>query len=172
MKKYFGFSAVAFLLLLNCGCGYQIGFLNHPQLQSIAVAPVTNETLMYNGASTLRDLLCERIMTDGSMKLRSQSTADCILHARILNVKFEELSRSSKDENDDKFFPTFYSVTATLEFSVILPGRVEPLFRSVTVNGTAEFARSGDLETARLNGFKQALWDGSKKIVDQIMEGW
>ena len=160
------------LALFLTGCGYRIGFMGHPQISSLAVAPVTNETLIYNAAGNLRALLCERIVTDGTYKLLSESKADCILTARVVSAEFSQVSWSSSNDDEDEFLPEYYRVNVKVEYSLILPGRVKPLIGPDSVTGTAMFDHVVDLETARRNGVKQALWDASKKIVDACAEAW
>jgi hypothetical protein len=160
------------LALFLTGCGYRIGFMGHPQISSLAVAPVTNETLIYNAAGNLRALLCERIVTDGTYKLLSESKADCILTARVVSAEFSQVSWSSSNDDEEEFLPEYYRVNVKVEYSVILPGRVKPLIGPDSVTGTAMFDHVVDLETARRNGVKQALWDASKKIVDACAEAW
>ena len=162
----------AVLALGLSGCGYRIGFVGHPQIESLAVAPVVNETLLFNASGNLRALLCERIMTDGTYKLRDEGKADCIVNARIVNAEFSEVSWSSDDQDSGDYFPEYYRVKVKVQYSVILPGRVTPLIGPATVVGTAMFDHMIDLETARRNGVKQALWDASKKIVDACTESW
>ena len=60
-------------LLLACvsGCGYRVGSLMHPQIRTVAVAPVVNETIAYNVSAEVRGLLCEAFMTDGREFLRN-----------------------------------------------------------------------------------------------------
>ena len=51
------------------GCGYNIGYTSmHPDIKSIAIAPVKNNTVVYNAASLVRGMLCEAFNVDGSMK--------------------------------------------------------------------------------------------------------
>ena len=161
--------ATAFFL---CGCGYRIGFTGHPQINSIAVAPVTNETLLFNAAGTLRSLLCERIMNDGTYKLRREADADCIIHARVVKADFSEISWSSDEDITGEYFPEYYRVKVEIEYSLILPGKVKPIVGPAKVTGEAMFDHIIDLETARRSGVKQALWDGSKKIIDSCTEAW
>ena len=71
-----------------------------------------------------------------------------------------------------QYFPEYYQVTAKVEFSVILPGRVKPLIGPRNVTATAMFDHIIDLETARRNGVKQALWQAAKKVVDGVTESW
>ena len=165
-------AAMAVLFML-CGCGYRVGFLGHPQIRSLGVAPVSNETLSYNAAGVLRSLLCERIMNDGTYKLLSESKADCIIYAKILKMEFRERSWSSSDNhNAGEYFPDYYRVTATVEYSVIIPGRVQPLIGPARVTGSAMFDHIIDLEHARNVGAKSALWEATKKIIDQCTEAW
>lgn len=161
--------AAAFVLT---GCGYRLGFTGHPQISSLGVAPVVNETLLYNAAGNLRALLCERIMTDGTYKLRRENEADCVVHARVIDAKFSEVSWSSDDNIAGDFFPEYHKVDVEVEYSVIVPGRAKPLIGPAKVKGTAMYDRIVDLETARLKGVKQALWEATKKIVDGCTEAW
>lgn len=172
MKKTF-FLLAAVLFLLPGGCGYRIGSLMHPQIKSIAVAPVVNETVVYNVAGNLRSLLCERFMTDGSLKLLNESKADCILYARVLDVSYSEIGwTSNRIDEDSNFQPEFWQVNVKVEFSVILPGRAAPLISKRTVTGNSWFESNVDLEEARNNGVKQGLFDAAKQIVDATTEAW
>ena len=169
------FSVSVFLfsvLFLLGGCGYKIGFLKHPQISSAAVAPVTNETLLYNASATLRALLCERIMNDGTYKLQREDQADCIIHTKVRKASFSEISWNSDDDENGEFLPNHYRVSVELEYAVIMPVKVKPIIGPAKVTGEAMFDNMIDLETARRNGVKQALWDGSKKIVDAMTEAW
>lgn len=173
--KFYSFVFALLLMCLVSGCGYRIGLEGHPQISTLAVAPVTNETLLFNAAGTLRALLCERVMTDGTYKLKNESEADGIIHARVVSAQFSEISWSSDDDDRDdsrKYFPEYYRVTVNVQYSVILPGRVKPLIGPATIQGSAMFDRTVDLENARRSGVKQALWDATKKIIDSCAEAW
>ena len=159
------------VVLLISGCGYHIGTLAHPQLKSVAVAPVTNETLSYNASAVLRSKLTEVFMTDGSLKLKSSSTADCIVYARILKVNFVDISGHVSNTDDD-FLPDEWKVVVEVEYSVIIPGRAKPLIGPRKVSGQAEFVCDTDLEIARNNGVRQALFMVSKTIVSNLTEAW
>ena len=63
-------------------------------------------------------------------------------------------------------------MTVNVQYSVILPGRVKPLIGPATIQGSAMFDRTVDLENARRSGVKQALWDATKKIIDSCAEAW
>ena len=163
-------AAAALPLLILCGgCGYRIGMLGHPQLESIAVAPVVNDTTSYNLSAQARNILCETIVSDGTLKLTHLSTADCILYAKVTNVSFREVSWSSKDS--DEFVPNQWSVSISLDYSVILPGEAKPI-ASGSTTGSAQFMTGPDMEIGRLGGIRQAMLAASKSIVTRITEGW
>ena len=73
--KLFAKAAMLSLVLLCGGCGYHVGSMMHPQVKSIGVAPVVNDTAFFNCASQLRSMLCETFMTDGSLKLKDVKSA-------------------------------------------------------------------------------------------------
>ena len=153
-----------------CGCGYRIGSLMHPQIESIAIAPVVNETVAYNLAPQVRGLLCETFQQDGSLQLRRESNADCILYARITGIKFSSSTWSSVYDDED-FVPTEWRVTVTIEYTVVIPGELKPLAKGKQ-NGSATFMTGADMETGRTNGIRLAAYDAAKRIVHSVTEGW
>ena len=169
MKTFFLSLTVAAALMFS-GCGYQFGSLMHPQISTVAVAPVVNETTMYNASAVLRQKLSELFTTDGSLKLKSIGNADCIVYARIMKVSYKESSGHISD--DDEFLPNEWTVSADVEFSVIIPGRAKPLIGPRVVTGTAQFVSDADLENARLNGMRQALFDAARSVVSNLTEAW
>ena len=159
------------VLALLPGCGYRIGSLMHPQIDSIAIAPVTNETVAYNLGPQVRGLLCEVFQQDGSLELKRESTADCILYARVVDVKFSKSSWSSvNDEN--KYVPIQWSVNIEIEYSVVIPGELKPLVAKRKTAGSATFMTGADMETGRLSGVRQAALRAAKKIVSEVTEAW
>ena len=158
-------------LMLLAGCGYRIGSLMHPQINSIAIAPVTNETVAYNLGPQVRGLLCEVFQQDGSLELKRESNADCILYARVTGVSFRQSSwSSSNDEN--KYVPVEWSVSIAIEYSVVIPGELQPLIAKTKVSGSAKFITGADKEAGRMSGIRQAALMAAKKVVAQVTEAW
>ena len=170
MKKLL-LMALCPVLMLMAGCGYRIGSLMHPQINSIAIAPVTNETVGYNLGPQVRGLLCEVFQQDGSLELKRESTADCILYARVVEVKFSKSSWSSIDD-EDKYVPIQWSVTISIEYSVVIPGELKPLVAKRKTSGSAKFMTGADMEAGRLSGVRQAALVAAKKIVSEVTEAW
>ena len=169
MKKLV-ISALAASVLLLSGCGYRIGNLMHPQIESIAIAPVINETVAYNVGPQVRGLLCETFQQDGSLQLRRESNADCILYSRITSIKFYSSSWSSTYD-DQNYLPTEWRVVVNIEYSVVIPGELKPL-KTGMATGSATFMTGADMEAGRTNGIRLAAFDAAKRIVHQVTEAW
>ena len=172
MKNLFFRSLLClFFAAVLSGCGYRLGNLGHPQLKSVAIAPVVNDTLGYNAAAIMRSLLAETFQTDGTMKLTGMSKADCIVYARITSITFQAISWST-NKNDDSYLPNQWRVNLTAEYSVVLPGKAAPLIKSRTAAGKAEFMSGPDVEISRNYAVRQAAFVAAKDIVSQVTESW
>jgi hypothetical protein len=171
MKKVF-YSLILPAVLFFSGCGYQFGSIAHPQLSSIAVAPVINDTIFYNGSAMLRGLLSERVTVDGSLKLKDARSADCILYARITDVTYQATDSEKLPDGTDAFMPGEWKCEVKVEYSVVLPGRAKPLVSRKTAKGSAMFTNGPDLETSRQNGMRMALFAAAKNVISGIVEGW
>ena len=143
----------------------------HPQIKTVAIAPVVNETLSYNVAAQMRALLCERFQTDGSLKVVDEKKADCIVYARITDVGYSEVSWS-KTSSDDKFEPNQWRASITVEYTVMLPGRVNPLIKSGAASGSSLFMSGPDLEISRNSALRQSAFEAAKVIVTNVTEAW
>lgn len=166
-----GFFLCSALLMLFSGCGYQVGNLMHPQLKTVAIAPIANETLAYNLAPQLRNLLIECFQTDGSLKVVSEDQADCIVYAKVTNIKFGEMAWSSRGKDDD-FMPNQWRVSITVKMAVMVPGRATPLLSEREITGSSQFSGSPDLETSRTYAVRQAGYEAAKKMVTRLTEAW
>ena len=176
MTKSFHFPSLKHsILLLSAlfltGCGYKLGNIGHPQLKSVAIAPVVKDTLAYNAAAAVRGLLAESFQTDGTMTLTGMDKADCIVYARITSITFSAISWSTND-NDDSYLPNEWQIKMTVEYSVVLPGKATPLLKNKTATGVAEFMSGPDVEISRNYAIRQAAFATSKQIVSQITEAW
>ena len=166
------FSAITILLLmLTSGCGYHMGSIAHPQVKTIAIAPVTNETLAYNAAADLRGMLCDQFMFDGSLKIKEQGTADCIVYAKILSVLTREVLVASYN-NDQTYQAAEWEATVKVEFTVIIPGRKNPLVSKRTVEGSANYQVQADVETNRRRGILMASRAAAQKVVQYTTEAF
>lgn len=171
MKRRIFSALLTSALLFITGCGYHWGSIMHPQVKSIAIAPVVNETTAYNVASDMRMMLAEQFTLDGSLELTSLETSDCILETRVLSVKFTEIDDDSYDASVI-YRPSEWRVEVEAEFRVIIPGVREPLIKPRKVTGRALFKSQADMETNRIQATRMACSEAAKLIIIYTTEAW
>ena len=166
---------VLFVLVLTAllipGCGYHLGSISHPQIKTVAIADVKNETYEVLAATLLRNVLAERFQFDNSLKLTSMDKADCIVYARVMNV-----SNSSVvwryNRKDEDYRAHEYRISVNVEYIVRIPGRAEPLVPKSSVSGSSLYLFSHDPAIGRVSALKQALLRISDQIVSSTTEAW
>lgn len=159
------------IIISGSSCGYQFGSMMHPQVKSIAVAPVTNETIEPYVASDLRSALCEQFQWDGSLKLKSLKQADCIIYGRVIKVDTISTADASFD-NKQTFRAAEWAVSVTFEYQVIIPGKSRPLIQKRRVTGTAKYQIYADQQTPRRRGIQQACRNAAQQAVIYTTEAW
>jgi len=164
--------AVGVLLMLTAGCGMpHLGTFAHPQIKTIAIAPVTNETLTPYASAEMRGMLCEQFMFDGSFKVKDLKEADCILYCRITNVAITESMGAGYDD-EKNYQAAEWRVEVTAEFTVIVPSRKEPLIPKRTVSGSALFQVYGDPNAQQRRGIMMACRSAAEMMVEYTAEAW
>lgn len=171
MKRLGVLLMTAVVLLMTGGCGYRIGTMGHPQIKTIAVAIVKNDTTIYNLSAIMRNVLAEQFMLDGSLKVVSEKKADCILYARIVEATSSEVTESSSS-TDRSFEPEEWQIRVTAEYSVIIPGQKTPLIPLRKVTGSANFQAPGDMDSAMRRGAAQACRKAAVEMVEFTTEAW
>jgi outer membrane lipopolysaccharide assembly protein LptE/RlpB len=161
------------LLLLTAGCGYHVGVrdMMHPQIRSVAVAPVTNNTLEPLAADVLRMQVSAEFQRDGVLKLKQISNADCVLYATITEVK----NRSVREDAYDSartYRPAQFEITVEVEFTVLIPGSGNPLIKKKEVSGSALYEILTDPAVARANALKYACFHAAQRMVQSTTEAW
>jgi outer membrane lipopolysaccharide assembly protein LptE/RlpB len=164
------FMGTALFLLLS-GCGYQFGHFMHPQVKSIAIAPLKNETLAYNVPAVLRNRLTEAFMRDGALKVKSLREADCILYARVTKITYRETTPASFDD-EITYRPMEWRIIMTAEFTIIIPGNKEPLIKLQKISADAIFQVQADYFVNRERGIEQCSWHLARLITQQVTEAW
>lgn len=135
------------------------------------MAPVTNQTAVYNVSAEMRGMLAEQFNIDGTYKLKNLRDADCILYANVLD--FTTVKETDTTDDDEVIFRVVeWRATVTVEFTVIIPGRKEPVIKTRTVSGSCLFQSTGDMEMSRRNGARLACRQAAQTIVQYTTEGW
>ena len=158
-------------LIYLSGCGYHWGSITHPQIKTIAIAPVTNDTMEYNVSAQMRGMLAEQFNVDGSLRLVSLEEADCIIYCIVKKVETVSIGEDSTD-NEMTYRPAEWALEISAEFQVIIPGRAKPLIPLITLSGYSSYQVTADNETGRRRGILMACRDLSCKIVANVTEAW
>lgn len=158
------------IFFLN-SCGYHLGSIAHPQVKTMGIAPVVNETLEYNVSAYMRRNLCEQVMKDGSYKLKDLKQADCIIYAKICKVAYTAVTDASYDD-EHVYRAAEWRVEIMVEFQAVIPGRKEPLVPKGLVRGTTIFQVWADMDTNKRRGVEMACYDAARQIIHQCTENW
>lgn len=161
------------ILLLTAGCGYHIGVrgMTHPQIKSIAVAPVRNNTLEPIAADVLRMQISGEVQRDGALKLKRLGEADCIVHATISAVQNATLEDASFDRGMT-YRPARFRLTVEVTYSVEIPGSGTPLVSPRVAKGRAIYNVLADPAVSRSTALKYACYRAAQEIVRSVTEGW
>ena len=171
-KIFFLLTAICYSLL-TAGCGYRIGVrgMMHPQIKSVAIAPIQNNTLEPLASDVLRMQLAGEFQRDGALKLKRLSNADCIVYAIITSVTNKTSSDASFDGGKN-FTPAKFELKIKVKFKVVIPGSGTMLVKNGSAEGSATYEVLADPATARSSALKFACFHASQKIVEQITEAW
>ncbi|HPN85152.1 MAG TPA: LPS assembly lipoprotein LptE [Victivallales bacterium] len=162
---------VLIICAMVSSCGYHLGSIMHPQVKTIAIATVKNDTIEPEVSAWLRQSLAEQFEFDGSLKVKELSEADCILYARVYDVETTSTSTSSFDGNQT-FSTAEFGVAVKVEYTVIIPGRSKPLVELREVEGEAKYQVLADNNIARRRGVQQACREVARQAVIYVVEAW
>lgn len=164
-------------LVLGCAlsgvsCGYyHMGSMMHPQIKTIAISTIRNDTREPLLTELARTQIAARFQSDNSLKLVSKEEADCILYVRLVDVT-TSVSRYNPGYEEDEYRPAEFHLTINAEMEVLIPGRSEPLIRKRTVTGSANYQYNVDPQVGKYYGMRLASFDLGGEIVQYTTEAW
>jgi len=165
------------VLVLGCAlsgvsCGYyHMGSMMHPQIKTIAISTIRNDTREPLLTELARTQIAARFQTDNSLKLVSKEEADCILYVRLVSVT-TSVSRYNPGYEEDEYRPAEFHLNLSAEMEVLIPGRSEPLIRKRTVSGAANYQYNVDPQVGKYYGMRLACFDLGGEIVQYTTEAW
>lgn len=169
--RIFSLVPVLLLMLSISGCGYHLGSITHPQIKTVAIAEVKNETYEVLAAALLRDVLAERFQFDNSLKLTTQEKADCIVYARVTNVYNSSISWRNTNKVES-YRANEYSLTVSVEYTVLMPGAAKPLVAKSFATRSSIYLFAHDPAIGRVSALKQCLLRIADVIVAATTEAW
>jgi hypothetical protein len=172
-RKLLAVCAFVFCCILSasfCGC-YHMGSMMHPQIKTIAISTIRNDTREPLLTELARNQIAARFQSDNSLKLVSKEEADCILYVRLTGVT-TFMRRYNPSYVDDDYRPAEFHVNLKAEMEVLIPGRSEPLIPKRTVTGGANYQYNVDPQVGKYYGLRQACFDLGGEIVEYTTEAW
>ena len=172
-SKFLAVCALAFCcVFFAASCGYyHMGSMMHPQVKTIFIAAIRNDTREPLLTELARTQIAARFQSDNSLKLVSKEEADCILYVRLVNIT-TSMRRYRPSYEDEEYRPAEFHVNLTAEMEVIVPGRSEPLIRKRSVAGDANYQYNVDPQVGKYYGLRQACFELGGEIVEYTTEAW
>ena len=158
------------LLLSSCGY-YHMGSMMHPQIKTIAISAIRNDTREPLLTELARAQIAARFQSDNSLKLVSKEEADCILYVRLVKVD-SSMRRYNPGYEEDEYRPAEFYLRLTAEMEVLIPGRSEPLISKRTVSAGANYQYNVDPQVGKYYGMRQACFNLGGEIVEYTTEAW
>ena len=159
-------------ILFAASCGYyHMGSMMHPQIKTIAISTIRNDTREPLLTELARQQIAAQFQSDNSLKLVSKEEADCILYVRLVSVSTSMLRYKPSYEDDD-YRPAEFHVDLKAEMEVLIPGRSEPLIRKRTVSGDSNYESNVDPQVGKYYGMRQACFELGAQIVEYTTEAW
>ncbi|MCM8529579.1 MAG: LPS assembly lipoprotein LptE [Lentisphaeraceae bacterium] len=160
------------VLFLFTGCGYNVGYINHPQIKTVGIGKIKNLTDEPRLATYLRESLKERFMFDGSIKVVDSDKADIIINGEITDYRVNTAGSVSSDEREERngFFASIYRTTINFKYDVKTRKKWD--LQSATATGYADYTELIDQQEEKRNSLKRASYEVSKEVVRNITEAW
>lgn len=159
-------------VFFGASCGYyHMGSMMHPQIKTIAISTIRNDTREPLLTELARTQIAARFQSDNSLKLVSKEKADCILYVRIVSAT-TTMSRYNPGYVEDEYSPAEFGMTLSAEMEVLIPGRSEPLIQKRTVSGHANYQYNVDPQVGKYYGMRQASYNLADQIVEYTTEAW
>lgn len=168
ISKFFG---ILIILLSVTSCGYHVGNIANPQIRTIAFAPVVNETYLPNASEYMRQSLSEAFQKDGSWKVVSIEKADCIMYGRVVNV-VTSAPNITVSAGSITYTTNQFGLSITYEFTVIVPGRPQPLVPTTQVSGSVQYQVPVDYAVAQQEALQSACYQAALDAVYATVEAW
>lgn len=162
--------ALALTALLS-GCaavGYNLGSMLPPEIQTVHVPNVVNQTNEPLIETEITRAVLDEIQRDGSLKLASPDLADALLEIAVTHYDIVPLAFDSDRLTAAEEYRIF--LTAGFRLTNLKTGEI--LAQSTGVRGDATFEFAGDLTSSKARGLPLAATDLANDIVQGVVEYW
>ena len=174
MKKQFliiflwipAFAGMVLFAFISAGCGiYTFSGHGIAGIETISIEPFDNQTAEFGIRDDLIDALIEKLMSNRTLTVAGQGSADAVLSGKILSVTDRALTF---DENEEV---TESQIVVTIEVVLTKPGQSEPIWEGrLTAEGNYQY-QSGGLEE-REEGIEKAIERLVQDLINRLTSDW
>ncbi|MCF7810275.1 hypothetical protein K9N50_04730 [bacterium] len=114
---------LSLLILFSAGCGvYTFSGHGIAGIESIAVTPFENQTSEFGIREAITDELVSRLLTNRTLTIASQASADAVLNGTIISITDAPLSYDENEEASEN------KVTIVVQATLHKRGQSEPIW--------------------------------------------
>ncbi len=158
------------LALLLPGCvGYRLGSMLPPDIKTVYLENLDNQTNEPLVEQDIMQALVEEIQQDGSLRVvRDPGEADAVLRVSLVGFRLAPLAFA----DDNATLTEEYRLNLTAAVELERTDTDEVLVANPSVRGEADFPFSGDLTTTKRQALPDAAEDLAHDIVETLVETW
>ncbi len=157
------------VLLLSTGCaGYRLGSMLPPDIRTVHVATLLNETDEPLLEIEATRALISAVQRDGSLRLVSEDRADATLTGRLTQFRLEPITF----DRERRAAANEYRMYITA--AVVLQRREtgEVVAQHPRVIGETTFVLTGDMTSSKQVALPAATEDLAQLIIGRLLESW
>ena len=166
------------LLSLLCSCAYHLGNpALHPEMKTLSIAEVLNQTPESSLTALFKNALAERIANEPGLRLASAASAEAAqLKLLIKALDNRSLARAKlRDDEDidyegDAYQTVLYRINAKVAYELYSPMSPGKLLRKGEVTGQADLPKLHDREVALRAALRQLAIDLARDLVVELSE--
>ncbi|MCK4245321.1 MAG: hypothetical protein KAX20_06830 [Candidatus Omnitrophica bacterium] len=160
-------SFVIFLILLS-SCGYRIVRYLPPDISSIAIPILKNDTYHPGIEVPITNRIIIEFLQDGSLKVRKERESDLLLLGRITKYGRDVIAYDSEDTDE----PIAFSLYIRLRFILKDLRNNKVLWDTSELSGTTSYYVTGIYSKTEEEALTDATEDLARKVVEKVVEYW
>ncbi len=163
---FMGF-VVAFLFLLS-SCGYRIAYHLPPDIHSIAIPILKNETYEPGIEVPITNEIITEFLRDGSLKIRKKRDSDLLLLGKITSYKRNPIAFDAEDTDE----PIEYRFYIRIWFSLKNMRTNKVLWKIGGLTGKTTYFVRGNYSKTESEALREATENLAQKLVERVVESW
>ncbi len=155
-------------LILLSSCGYRIAYHLPPNIHSIAVPILKNETYQPGIEVPITNQIITKFLRDGSLKVRKERDSDLLLSGKITAYKRNAIAFDPEDSDE----PIQYRLYLRLGFILKDLRTNKVLWKISNLTGKTTYFVTGNYSKTESEALREATEDLAQKVVERVVEFW